>query len=122
MDPLLADKDVDTVAILTVSSGLIGGAVTWLVSTILARRKESRKEAQEDEVTAISRLEHLVDRGEKERVALTTENQELRKQVMQSRIKYERASVWIRYLEDKLSEAKVPFRPWSEQSPQVEIP
>lgn len=103
------------VGVLAVAT-LCGGAVTWVASQWWSWRAARRKEQLEDETRELVKLENLVKRLDTERVELRedvrkleSEMDALQADLRAAIVKAERMSVWIRYLETKLDEAKVPY-------------
>jgi hypothetical protein len=121
---LFADGETGTAA-LVVIAGLVGGGVAWLWKSLSDARAQRRKEGQEDEETALSRMEKLLKRGDEERVLLREDCRkaeqhfeeeigDLRAKLRTAELTAERAVAWIQHLEAALDRAKLPYRHWED--------
>lgn len=102
---------------------LVGGgtAIPWLWKHANGLRGERRKEAQEDEETAISRIEKLLQRVEKDRADAIAECQLLHREInnlkldlTELRVKSERDFSWTKYLEALLNANGIKFVSWKD--------
>ena len=130
--PLFAASDEGTAGLVLIS-GLIGGAVAWAANWWTGRTAIRRKEYQEDEATAITRLESLCKRLDADRLEAKREAAEqrqtdrieihmLRNEAHAAKILATRAVTWIRHLEERLISKGEQFERWQDtpaSSPQI---
>lgn len=121
---LFAETTGDT-AWQIVVAGLLGGFLTKATDYVLTFIREQRKDRKEnadaarqarreDESEAISRMEAMLDRVERQLAAEKRDNSRYQELANRATVRAERAVIWIKHLESRLRDAGIQFDPWTE--------
>jgi hypothetical protein len=123
--PLLGDVSTGEAVGLAGVVATVVGLVQFLINEWSKRkaRAEDRQDRnsvadrtarREEQSDALTRMENLLTRVERQLDAAQRENSTLRVCANRATVRAERAVVWIKHLESRLRDNKIPFDPWAE--------